>query len=97
MESVILEYEKIIKKQKLGVASTSKNIDKLISFLESQKSTPSKNNFQEQIKEISANILLEQKDLYNSLGKFNKVLEKQKLFKYDLNTIWNPKVKNFFF
>ncbi|KAJ3224624.1 hypothetical protein HK099_008169 [Clydaea vesicula] len=86
MDTVLIDFEKAVKRQKLSSEFSQFQIDKIIEQLKADK-----NNLKT-LKELTSSLIDSQKDLYTVFGKFVKNLEKQKLFKNDLNSqVWDPK------
>ncbi|OUM67384.1 hypothetical protein PIROE2DRAFT_65992 [Piromyces sp. E2] len=99
MEHITTEFEKLVKKQKLTCDQTQVNIDKLINQINDAKQKIENDNSQSsttltiltsKLKTLSSQVIDNHKELYSSISKYSKSIDKK--LKINLDTIWKPNV-----
>jgi len=99
MEQISTEFEKLVKKQKLTCDQTQVNIDKLINQIndakqkienDSSQSSTTLTILTSKLKTLSSQVIDNHKELYSSISKYSKSIDKK--LKTDIDTIWKPNV-----
>jgi len=99
MEHISTEFEKLVKKQKLTCDQTQVNIDKLINQIndakqkienDSSQSSTTLTILTSKLKTLSSQVIDNHKELYSSISKYSKSIDKK--LKIDLDTLWKPNV-----
>jgi len=99
MEHISTEFEKLVKKQKLTCDQTQVNIDKLINQIndakqkienDSSQSSTTLTILTSKLKTMSSQVIDNHKELYSSISKYSKSIDKK--LKINLDTIWKPNV-----